>query len=280
VFSEEVSVMSSKEVLLEEEKKSFNIFSDAIIAVLIPIAGYYTAFRYETGYARYFGIPATFIEVGLSEVLGLVGLLLILFFMTIGYMDIRAKFYKGKNPINRAIGRVLFPILVLSLLIYASDLRGLNLYTILFFMFVILFVEFILPLFSQRKIKGYKNKLEQQEQKDEMSKSRMSSWLRSYSKGRGIFKYAAIVLIVFSLFFMDSVGGAHARHQTSFLILKSNPELVVLRKYSGKLICAEFDRGKREILNAFYIKSLDQVAKRRIKIVTEVMGPLRRHKKD
>jgi len=280
VFSEEVSVMSSEGVLLEEKKKSLSIFSDAIIAVIIPIAGYYTAFRYESGYAKYFGMPTTFIDVDLSEVLSLVGLLLMVFIGAIGYMDFRATLFKEKNPITRAIGRILFPFLLLFLVIYASDLKGISLYFMLFFIFGILFVEFILPLFSQRKIKGYKNKLERQEQKDEMHKSIMSSWLTSYSEGRSLFKYAVIVLTIFSLFFMDTLGGAYARHQSSFLILKSNPELVVLRKYSGKFICAEFDREKKEILNVFYLKNLDRVANEGIKIATEVVGPLRRHKKD
>jgi len=271
--------VSNEGVLSKEKKKNFTIVSDAIIAVLIPIAGYYIAFRYESGYAGYFGIPATFIEVGLSEVLGLIGLLIILFFMAIGYLDIRAKFYKGKNPITRAIGRVLIPIVGLFLVIWGFNLKGFELWFILFIVFFLLVAEFILPLFIQRKIKGYKNKLELQEQKDEMSKSRMSSLLASYSEGKGIYKGAILILALFSFFYMDTFGGANARHQKSFLILKSNPELLVLRKYSGKLICAEFDRGKKEILNAFYIKSLDQVANEGIKIVTEEVGPLRGHKK-
>ena len=272
--------MSSEGVLLEEKKKSFSIYSDAIIAIIIPIAGYYAAFKYETGYANYFGVPTNFIDVGLSEVLNLVGLLLMAFIYVVGYINIRSILFKDKNPITRAIGRILFWLLLLFLVIYASDLKGISLYFVLFFMFGILFVDFILPLFSQRKIKGYKNKLEHQERNDDMHKSIRSSWLTSYSEGRSIFKNVVIVLTIFSLFFIDTLGGASARHQSSFLILKSNPELVVLRKYSGKFICAEFDREKKEILNVFYLKNLDQVANEGIKIATEVVGPLRRHKKD
>jgi len=53
----------------EEKKKANLLLSDAILAIIIPVAGYYVAYQYELGRAGYFGISGSLVEVGLTNVL-------------------------------------------------------------------------------------------------------------------------------------------------------------------------------------------------------------------
>jgi hypothetical protein len=73
---------------------------------------------------------------------------------------------------------------------------------------------------------------------------------------------------------VDSLGESHAKNQKSFIIIKSEPELVILRKYAKNFICATFNRENKEINKNFYIKSIDQIAEEGFQIVEENIGPL------
>ena len=206
-------------------------------------------------------------------------MLILLFFFIVGYLNIRAELIKSKSPIAKAFGRILVPLLSISAYVYIYKIRGISLLYSLIIVLFFLYAEFIHPLITGRKIKGYKKKLEHQDRIDGTDKSIISKLLRGNSNGDRVLGYAAIFILLISFFFIDIMGGAEARYKTSFLIIKSNPELVILCKYSQKFICAEFDKGKKQVKNIFYIKSIDQIANEKLKIVSEEIGPLKPSKK-
>jgi len=71
------------------------------------------------------------------------------------------------------------------------------------------------------------------------------------------------------------MGRTYARNQKSFMIIKSSPELVILRRYSSSYICAPFDREKKEFKKKFYLKTGDQISEEGFEIVIEDVGPLK-----
>lgn len=271
--------MSNEGISHEEKKRSFPFVPDPILAVLIPIVGYYAAYIYEVGYAGHFGIPSSFVDVGMPEFLRLLSLSIVLYLAILGYVEQRIKLFKGKNPISRAIGRALFPSLFFLAIIVVYRLTGILLYVVLFFLLLGLFTEFGTPLTHQRKIKGYRNKLFAQEQ--EYVRRRLNQTLLEtlFARGEGTLKITLLILLVIYLIGMYPLGEVMARYETSFLVLKSSPELVVLVKYSNKLICSEIDREKKEIQGVFYIKSLEQIGQEGTSVVVEPVGPLRVRKK-
>ena len=94
-------------------------------------------------------------------------------------------------------------------------------------------------------------------------------------KQLGGFTFIILFILILSLVVISGVGEAHAKTQKSFMIIKSDPELIVLRKYSENFICTTFDRKKKEIEKEFYIKNIDQITEARFKIVIEDIGPLK-----
>jgi hypothetical protein len=256
-------------------RSSFPFFTDAILAIAIPVAGYYVAYRYEQGYLTYFGVPTSLVEVGLSEVLGVLGQLISVFLLILGYLDIRATLSKDKNPVARAIGRVLFPILIMLLIIYAASLKGATLYFLLALLALVIFTEFIFPIFSQRKVKGFKEKLAQQELRDGMQQSLMSNIMASYKRGNYALKSAINFTVLFALFYIFFLGSFTAKRSTSFMVLKTCPEMIAIKKYSNRLICVEFDRANKTIKREFKVLNMDEIAEAKTTIVQENIGPLK-----
>lgn len=98
----------------------------------------------------------------------------------------------------------------------------------------------------------------------------------------GIDYYLIILLFLSLMMAAPLVGRISAKTQKKFLTIKSNPELVMLRKYSDRLICFEFDKEKKELTDKFYVIALDKISNERIQLVYEKLGTLRpsqRHQK-
>jgi len=92
---------------------------------------------------------------------------------------------------------------------------------------------------------------------------------------KGILLIFIILLILLVLFlFPEFMAKIQAKHQKYFLVLHTSSELVVLRNYSGKLICAVFNREKKEIGNKLYIKLIEEIAREKVSISLEEVGPL------
>jgi len=271
--------MPNEVVSHEEKKHGFLFVPEPILAVLIPITGYYAAYCYERGYASHFGIPSSFVDVGMPEFLRLVSLSIVLYFTIFGYLEQRIKLSKGKNPISRAIGRTLFTSVFFLALIVVYRLTGVLLYLVLFLLLLGFFTELGAPLIYQRKIRGYSNKLFAAEQDYTQRGSSRTVLETLLARGERTPKITLFILLVIYLFGMYPLGDVIARYETSFLVLKSCPELVVLVKYSNKLVCSEFDREKKEIQRVFYIKSLEQIGQEGTSVVVEAVGPLRVRKK-
>jgi len=260
----------------DRPKKIFDLFSEGIFAALMPIFGYLIAYRYETGFAEEFDIPSSLVVVDLSKTLRVTGILIFLYILILGFLDIRIQVGKSENAIIRSIGRFLIPLFLLFGYIVLQGTSGLYVIPWGIIIALTLIVEFVLPLVRERKTKGYKKKLEKQEeglyQRDNSFISRM---IKGKEDDSGLFRYAFVVLILISIFYINLFGSSEAKQKTKFLVIKSSPELVVLREYSQIFICAEFDRKNRTVQNVFYLKSFDFIAEQGLKMELEILGQLR-----
>lgn len=255
----------------EEIKKRPKFFSEAILAVLIPIFGYLLAFSYEKGFCAYFNIPVEFIEINLINALKITGTLITITFIIWMFYEFLDSIKFFNNPIGRALSRILIPIILIPMAIYIFDLP----WSYILIMYPVIFVLFVLPLF-QRGIKGYKRKVEytlNQDLKDEYLIDKLAKIIGPYT-------VVFLSFFIVGLGILNVAGGFNAKAKRTFMVIKSNPELVILRKYSKNFICTSFDRKKKEIKKNFYLKNVDQIAEQGLQIVVEDIGPLEVLKKE
>lgn len=247
--------------------------SDALIIAAFPIVAYVITYAYESGYAGIFGIPSDFITLNLTTVLVVTGAL----FGVILTLFIYANFIlyilpKSDSPIFRGVVKLL-PLILLSvayLLLYGKLWRYWIFPVICILLFILM--EFGFPLITQKGNLSYREKYEEQEKIEGKVKGIVEYVLPLV--GRGAF--IAILSLFLVLIFSWEAGRSRALKQDKFLIVKASPELVVLRIYGEKLICAPFDRTTKEITGTFTIlKTGDDP---NLKLSLEKVGPLHMEK--
>jgi len=73
-----------------------------------------------------------------------------------------------------------------------------------------------------------------------------------------------------------AIGRAIALNQSEFLVITTSSEMVVLRAYGDKLLCAPFDRTKKEVKRTFSILKIAEDSN--LKLSLEEVGPLHMEK--
>lgn len=264
------------------KKISTKVISLTILIAFIPIYGYFAAYIYEISFCKHFQIPLDFIEIGFTEVLkimaGVVPIILLGFIVWISTLFTQM----FKNPVLRLLGRGLFP---LSFLILGIAILKWPIFKSLIIFLVAWFVmsgsDLVFPLFPRWKIKGYKKRLEVSEKYEASVKNPLDAIVDLVMDQIGVLTFMIIFISLFALvLFVQPMGKLTAKKQRSFMIIKSNPELVVLRKYSQNFICVPFDRENKEIKKNFYLKSIDQIGEEGFEIVIDDIGPLEVAKKN
>ena len=220
---------------------------NALSIVFFPAVGYVLAFIYECGFCNVFYIPVYLISVSfinmfiaLSCIVGVfIGLLFFLVFFPPQIPD---------TVISRSLQKLCYPTLVLliSILLFGKDYKEWIVLLILVAFFS--FSEFIFPLLTQRKKQTYKEKLEAQE-KVEMG---IDTFLDYLAQKAGISGRIFIIIVLLTIYTSYAVGRADAKRQVEFLIIDSTPQLVNLRCYNNMLICATFDKEKKQVFKNFY----------------------------
>lgn len=258
----------------EESIKRPKFLSEAILAIIIPIFGYILAYNYENAFCAELKIPQEFIEINLIQGIRVTVILLGLIITIWLLSEFLHALKLFESVIGRLILRISLVVIIACYFIFTTDLPLYAIILIILFPVSLIFQYFVLPLFY-RRLKGYKKKIEYEINSD-FKKDTLADKL-----ARKIGLNAFLILFfIFSVYFASGlIGGFHAKTRVSFMIIKSSPELVVLRKYSQNFICASFDREKKKIKKNFYLKSVDQIVREGFEIVVEDMGPLQLEKK-
>lgn len=256
---------------MENQVKKINL-SDGLLLFLLPIYGYILLFAYEYGYFVRLGIPTEFIEINLAALAKICAYLFAGALIGLGFSEFIYKLIlMGKGFIIKILS-YLYLFFVLSILpTIAFDLHKFLLPFIIIGV-LYLFSEFVSPLIKYKGIKGYWKKAEQM-MKDEA---------KDYKKGIGdeIIKrigskpFRVVFYLLSFTYISFSIGAISAKTQENFLVLKSNPELVVLRNYSQKFLCVEYDRNKKKLLNKFSFLTIDKASENAYSIAKERIGPL------
>ena len=255
----------------KESNKRLKFLSDAILAAGIPFFGYFLAFNYEKAFCAAFKIPQELIEIELITVVKVTGMLIGL----ITTLWIVSEFLHSvklfESPIGRLICRISIPVIITCIFIFLFDPPLYQIILISIIPAALIFQFFIFPLLYGRGIKNYKKKVEYEINYDLKEDFLVDKFARKIGKNAYLILFLAFMLYISS----GLIGGVQAKTWTSFTVIRSNPELVVLRKYSQNFICAPFNREKKEVIKNFIIKSVNSVAEEGSELIIENIGPLK-----
>jgi phage shock protein PspC (stress-responsive transcriptional regulator) len=265
--------MNNKDKGLEEVKEAKRSWiTDGLIIASFTAISYTYAYLYEKGYAEVFDIPTDLIEINLISIMVVALLLMGVFAYLFIIADVIVKKATRLSKaliVKLSVLSVPLILLILQLLIYGVRKWERLIVSAVLGVIVILY-EFVRPLFTQRNKKTFKEKLEVDYE------TRIDK--------KGIFDYIPVskiirkrilsVVLVFCIGYLASynIGQAVAIYKEKFLIANIPPEVVVLKTYGEKMICAPLNRGKKEIKSSFYIFKIKEDPK--MIFSYEKVGPL------
>ncbi len=258
---------------MESEKAKKIIFSESLIIFSIPIYAYILLYAFEYGYFIRLGIPTEFIEVNLSVLAKISAFLFIASTVILGLLDLIHKLVIHGKAIAIKTLNYFYIVLVVSVLpMIAFDFLKPWLPWTIITVLLALILDFVFPLIRHKNIKGYWQKVEQQF-KDE-TKHHEDDIGDEIIKRIGYKAFRVAFYLLSFTYISFSIGAISAKYQENFLVLKSEPERILLRKYSQNFLCSEFDRNKKELLYKFSFLSVDQASERGYTISREKVGPL------
>lgn len=254
--------------------------NQAIAMIISPAFGFLIAYQYESRFCEAFNIPKEFIELSwltiLSAFSAIVGIFTLLFLVTnVLFMIFGNIETEGKEIIQAKVIRIA-PVTLLafsSLLLYRTLWRE-SLWMIGMAVFLF-FLEFVLPLITERKVKGYLKKFIANEERDAYANKKSLFSIMFSEQSNNILIVFVVLIMIWIIAGM--AGNSNAKLQRDFLIPSTYPEAVVLRVYGDNLVCAQFDRSSKEIDNAFFVIRVDEVPKPRLTL--NEVGPLTVKKK-
>jgi hypothetical protein len=256
----------------EGRKNQFRL-SEGVLLALAPAYAYLLTFQYEKGFTSYFGIPDSFIDITLGNVLTLAGVVLGFVWVYLMMLNGIVMFIPSSVGNHPLIKRHVITLSIYSLFVYIPayiyDTRSMWVFAISTTLLGI-FTYFILPLILFRDKRGYLDKLEiAAARMDRDDTTNLIGWYKAR-----INPWFTILTLIFAyfVFIAYEAGRMKAANQQEFLTTSINDrEVVCLRAYADKLILTPFDRNTRRAEKRFIIVSLNDLKN---PLYVDAVGPL------
>ena len=253
-----------------ENKTTKKWISEGIIIATSPIVAYLFTYEYEAGFCNVFGIPVQFISIDLATTFFVILGLYTLFFNMLLFGNLIFMFLDKSHPIYRrlTITLVFFLLFFLApIYLYGIHMWREWIWFACIFGFLALLL-FVFPLLTQRHKGSFIDKLQAQAEVDRQPVTILDYLFLSL----GLKVTLIISSLLIGLLLSGLMGRASAIKQNEFLVTSSSPELVVLRIYKDKLICAPFERTTKKIQKSFIILKAGDDPK--LMLRSEKVGPL------
>lgn len=245
--------------------------AEGIIITASPISAYLLIYCYELGFTANFGIPRELMTLELRSILPLTVIILFASLAVELFIVLLKPVMASMNVILRKIINVSLWLVFFSPLILIYLARK-NTVPLFFFIGLSLFAtygEFMSLLLNQKRKTGYLDKLK-------ASGTTLVSMSKSmnYFFGRKIAKLMlAIFVMGYAMIVTRIVGEYKAVNQYEYMVIRSSPEMVVLRIYGDKLTCAPFNRTTKEVKRIFNVFKISEDSN--LQLHLEKVGPLR-----
>ncbi len=223
-----------------------SIVTEGLIVAGATAAAYLLTFAYEYGYCSYFGIPGFLIEPSTGTIL----------FAAIFILVAGVLFIELSHLPRVLLSAIPWPILRLRLTLLALiwgthtamglsfnwlKLLNLSMLTLLLVGTYLYALIFTSGSFAERISKGEKDA--------ELPKS-------AWDGPKKIFGATAVGSVLIFCFAMNSafvIGTLHARFQTGFTIVKSTPDLAVVKRYGDRLIAIRYEGRSPQATGEFRV---------------------------
>lgn len=238
----------------QENQKKLPI-SEAVILAAISASAYLFAFLYEQSFMAYFGIPTQFVNVSLVTLLTFGAATAVFLICLAGLANVLFSFLPKHPFLSFYIPR--YALLgFLTVLVPFFLYEGRKGRLVMLCIWIVLTIGlFVMPLIIYRK-KGSWDKRYDAAIEAESGKN-IQGLYRRIEERYGVRELGLIVFVVMAcLGLASSMGEAEAVNQRFFLVINTKPETVVLRVSGENIICAPFDRNKREVKKSFSIRKV------------------------
>lgn len=237
--------------------KGLNYFTEGVILAAIPAGGYWTAYLYELGYCNFFEIPPELIDISINSILlnslAVLGIAILMVFA----VDFIGKLMVGvSSAVKGSLYKLIF-IYFIGYGFYFSFGRSQTELKIFLTIFALPMIikDFVWPLWSQRHIKGFGNKVAAAKKRDFEYDSATDKIANKI--GIEAFLVCGALYVISILSYL--AGGYGASSETEFLSAKAKPNYILARKYGESWVAVRFDETKKIFYPDFQILKLEDV---------------------
>lgn len=263
--------MINSEFMVEENVSASanarQFLSEGLFIAILPIYAYTLSFLFELGISNYFGFPVFLIEVNIKTVLVAATTMAV---VTIFPAMLVFSFHwlvPGIDPEHTIVIRLKRLSVIIFIVVLYFLIRADYKYWMLGFLVFMAANEFLIPLLTERNVKGYLAKLAQDGVKD----AKVDIPLRRIERKIGFGRFFLVILAVVLLTTAFAVGESYAKHSSWFITVE---DLVILRNYGDYFICARLISEKGEIAPGFILLAHDEVARNGSVLLDKKIGPL------
>lgn len=237
----------------DKQTTDTRFLSETVLIAAASALSYAVAYAYRSGFASYFGLPPLLLTPtigGILQAAAAVGILLLTFWNLLNSIWIFLP--RKDSAVGRHVRRLLLMLLVMVLILYSFLSFWWSWVIIAAVLLVMGSLFFILPLITQRKIRGYENKLLAQEKDEAAGITLIDEARQRIGKKTLSFIVASFVL----LYFAYAVGNKAARDQEEYFVLADMPDYVVAAMDDDMIILVGYDRAAMTLQRAYIIRRL------------------------
>jgi hypothetical protein len=237
-----------------ETKTQRSWLTEGILLALLPVVSYAIAFTYEVGYFEHFGLPFSLVQIGITgSIIAFFSLLMSIFILYMLAELLNPLWGIIPHPVRgraRTYAFFLF-LIIINLVIAHGRLKGLQ--YLLYFVAIIAFIDFVIPLISRKDGKSYLERFDSMRKRDLAYDSVMDKFVYKFG-----LNWLLLLLVVGSLLYLSyNTGLGKARSQTEFFTLQGHPNSVVLRISDVMLIWTTYNEKTNEISRSFILERLE-----------------------
>ncbi|MFH5836728.1 hypothetical protein ACHAL6_11710 [Proteiniclasticum sp. C24MP] len=241
-----------------EKKETKGIVVDGLIIAFLTAYSYLLSYRYQDGYYSFFNLPSFLIEIRIENVLtSFVSILGFAYLIYIVVSIITGIIPDTSDPI---IVKLVFKYIYFGTISTINSILGAHIYKDPYNIYIILIggmfiIDFLVPFITQRKLKGYKNKVVAEYNK---TLKAIDTFEYKKSINNNIRRYfPSLPLILVTGYMVSSLtfqlGSYNAHKQDTFTTI--NDEVVILGTYNNDFIAKELDIAQRTLEPDFYLIS-------------------------
>ncbi|MDD5693253.1 MAG: hypothetical protein PHU86_02180 [Patescibacteria group bacterium] len=240
-------------------KKYSNLFSDALLLILLTAGAYWIAYKFESGYLGFYGLSLDLLEIKVENILIAAGSIITFLFLPFMIFNFATSFLPSQPLLREKFIRDIGLIALIVLIFSAYGFQGTNwLYCLGIILFIIL-LEVVWPIAVFSK----KGPIKERFIADEEAENKTRAGLLVNRVGRMLPPVFFITLLLVLLLgsFASIVGLSLAKNQEKYYLIDDSVNTVVVRVYQDRAICITYNPDSNKIQSQVVIENLNSSEK-------------------